>query len=515
MKNSKWQKVKNILTIFFFIILVFLITVLFFVRTEYSNIIYEELIFHLNVPLEGSQTPFVGNFFKEEAFALVIGMLFIIAVGFFMSKMFWHSFTLKIKMKKGKKTKTKRIKIKNNLRFFVIIPLVIILFVIYLMAKQIKFDEYIYNVKHPTKIYEKYYVDAKETQLTFPEAKRNLIYIYLESMESSYGDLSSDISEINNLIPHLEELAEENINFSDTNSLGGAYQTFGVGWTMSGMVAQSAGIPLTIPVSPNSMEFYKKFLPNVITLGDVLEQEGYNQELIMGSYKEFGGREKYFSQHGHYELYDINTAKEKKKIPENYSVWWGFEDSKLFQYAKEELLNLADEERPFNFQMLTVNTHFDQGYVEDSCQYDLSNQYATSVVCSDEQVYDFIRWIQEQDFYENTTVVITGDHLMMGEYFYQGKKSLDNRRVYNAFINSYVVGGYSNDNTRNRTFTTLDMYPTTLASMGVKIRGDRLGLGTNLFSGKKTLAEELGKTKLDSELKKTSEFYKNKLLYVK
>ena len=260
MKNSKWQKIKNILTIFFFIILVFFITVLFFVRTEYSNITYEELIFHLNVPLEGSHAPFVGNFFKEEAFALVIGILFIIAVGFFMSKMFWHSFTLKIKMKKGKKTKTKRIKIKNNLRFFVIVPLAIILLVLYLMVKQIRFDEYVYNVKHPTKIYEKYYVDAKETQLTFPETKRNLIYIYLESMESSYGDLSSDISEINNLIPHLEELAEENINFSDTNSLGGAYQTFGVGWTMSGMVAQSAGIPLIIPVSPNSMEFYKKFL---------------------------------------------------------------------------------------------------------------------------------------------------------------------------------------------------------------------------------------------------------------
>ena len=35
---------------------------------------------------------------------------------------------------------------------------------------------------------------------------------------------------------------------------------------------------------------------------------------------------------------------------------------------------------------------------------------------------------------------------------------------------------------KNRDFSTLDFFPTTLASLGVQIEGDRLGLGTNLFS---------------------------------
>lgn len=38
----------------------------------------------------------------------------------------------------------------------------------------------------------------------------------------------------------------------------------------------------------------------------------------------------------------------------------------------------------------------------------------------------------------------------------------------------------------------MDLFPTMLASLGVQIEGNRLGLGTNLFSDKKTLMKELG-----------------------
>ena len=56
------------------------------------------------------------------------------------------------------------------------------------------------------------------------------------------------------------------------------------------------------------------------------------------------------------------------------------------------------------------------------------------------------------------------------------------------------------------------MFPTTLASLGVEIKGDRLGLGTNLFSGKKTLLEDYGIDYVNEELLKNSEFYNNVLL---
>ena len=52
----------------------------------------------------------------------------------------------------------------------------------------------------------------------------------------------------------------------------------------------------------------------------------------------------------------------------------------------------------------------------------------------------------------------------------------------------------------------MDNFPTTLAAMGVKIEGNRLGLGTNLFSEELTLMESVGEEELKAELKKKSEF---------
>lgn len=82
------------------------------------------------------------------------------------------------------------------------------------------------------------------------------------------------------------------------------------------------------------------------------------------------------------------------------------------------------------------------------------------------------------------------------------------RNIFDLFINSSV----STNEVKNRKFSTVDMFPTTLASMGVKIEGDRLGLGTNLFSKKMTLIETHGKSKVWDELSTESKFYNSKFI---
>lgn len=66
-----------------------------------------------------------------------------------------------------------------------------------------------------------------------------------------------------------------------------------------------------------------------------------------------------------------------------------------------------------------------------------------------------------------------------------------------------------------REYTTLDLYPTTLAALGVQIEGNRLGLGTNLYSGEDTLIEKYGLDYINVELLKDSQLYRKKLLYGK
>ena len=87
---------------------------------------------------------------------------------------------------------------------------------------------------------------------------------------------------------------------------------------------------------------------------------------------------------------------------------------------------------------------------------------------------------------------------MQNHYF----KNKDKRRIYNLIIN-----GEKTDRNKNREFSTLDMFPTTLGAMGVKIEGNRLGLGTNLYSKDKTLIEKYGYKKFNRELSYRSKYY--------
>ena len=146
---------------------------------------------------------------------------------------------------------------------------------------------------------------------------------------------------------------------------------------MGGLFTQTAGLPLQIAIDGNDMDTQSDFFPYMINLGDILLEQGYKQSLMIGSDAVFGGGKLYFEKHGNYDMLDYFYAKSNKKIPEDYHVFWGYEDEKLFSYAKEQLSELSKDDKPFNFTMLTVDTHFEDGYVCEKCENEFTdNQYA-------------------------------------------------------------------------------------------------------------------------------------------
>ena len=335
---------------------------------------------------------------------------------------------------------------------------------------------------------EDHYMDPNHTALTFPGEKRNLIYIFLESMETTFGETDAGGPIYDDFIPELTRLARENVNFSNDSGVGGALSFSGTTWTAAAMVTQTSGLNVQVPLDANYFGGEKGYMPGVVSIGEILEAQGYKQTLLVGSDAGFGSRDAYFTEHGNYNIVDMNTLKERGWLPRDYQVWWGFEDAKLFAAAKLELSALAAQGGPFNFTMLTCDTHFPDGYHCQECRDEYPEQYPTVARCSSRMVYDFIRWVQEQPFYENTTIVISGDHLTMDPDFMQDVDETYQRTVYNCIINPAVEPL----NEKNREFGTFDLFPTTLAAMGVQIQGDRLGLGTNLFSDKPTLCEMYG-----------------------
>ena len=393
-----------------------------------------------------------------------------------------------------------------NVNFKVLFKIILLLIFICSSIKLLKIDEYIKMVNSSTELYEKYYVDPRDVSLEFPDKKRNLIYIYLESIEMTNASTENGGFMRRSYIPNLENLALENINFSNTDMLGGGISIYGTEYTSASLVAHTAGIPLKVSIGWRNYKNYGKSIPGVYNLGDILKDHGYHNYFMIGSDADFGGRKDYF-RHGDYEILDYYWAIDQGLIDKDYHVWWGYEDLKLFEFAKNKLTEISKLDEPFNFTMLTVDTHFTDGYLDSTCEDLFEKKYANAIYCSDSKVNDFISWIKKQDFYENTTIIISGDHTSPQAFFYRDDDNYQ-RTVYNTIINSPIEPIKE----KNRLFSPIDMFPTTLASLGVKIEGNRLGLGANLFSEEETLLEKLGIKEFEKELKAKSFYYDHKLL---
>lgn len=357
------------------------------------------------------------------------------------------------------------------------------------------------------------FADPETVKLTFPEEKRNLIFIYLESMENTFfsKDLGGYWEE--NYMPDLAELSKEGISFSHKEKgFGGAFKTAGSGWSVAAMVNMNTGLPMKVPVDGNSYGQPGNFLPGATCLGDILKEQGYEQSVMFGADAAFGGLDFFFQSHGDFNIFDHKGVIEKGWLPEYYDVWWGYEDDKLYEFAKRELTRLGDTGKPFHFVMETADTHAPDGYLSENAEKKYDSQYANCIYYSQSEAVKFVRWIQEQDFYENTTVIIVGDHLSMANAFFEDVQGY-RRTIYNLFLNiPENLQNIPKEYTFNRKWAPFDMFPTTLACMGVEIEGERLGIGTNMFSGEKTLIEIDGFDKVNEELANRSNFYNNNIL---
>ena len=170
----------------------------------YGPIGFDAILFTLQSSLSGVESELISSFLLLGLFpALLLG-------GITCLILFTHS-GKRLTLKLGRK----RIRI-FPLRSGVSIALSLVLSVTLLCsaAVAVELDEHIYDTLTESHLFEDYYVDPDTVEITFPEEKRNLVYIMLESMEISYlsGELGGAME--TNLIPELYQIALEGTNFS-------------------------------------------------------------------------------------------------------------------------------------------------------------------------------------------------------------------------------------------------------------------------------------------------------------
>ncbi|MBQ4084834.1 MAG: LTA synthase family protein [Alphaproteobacteria bacterium] len=466
---------------FLFLVGLFCITGSGWLVDKFGEVTPEQILFHLYMPLEADRRMMLSLIQNTVVPIIITCAIFLLA------HHFKPNFTKKIT----------RHNVVLSVTFFTI-SLVVSL-------DRLNFFDYLkYKSKknHFSSFYEEHYIDPKQVSISFPSNKRNLVLIFLESMETSYA-----VGFKENLIPNLTKIISENLSFRDTATIGGGYPLFGTTWTIAGVVSQMCGLPLRMPIHQNRFTQYPIFLPGATCLSTVLKQNGYNLSFLLGSRADFAGTDTFFKNHSDLKIKDLMYYRDIGKVPDDYKVFWGIEDAKLFEFAKEELTELSKSEKPFFMGMMTIDTHLSDGYFDEKvCPKKYDENFKNVISCSDMLVADFIQWIKEQPFYENTSVVLISDHLTMNTKIF--KKKQPARHLLNVFINPPSVP----NNAHNRTYNPFDMFPTLLEATGAVIEGDRLALGTSLFGDTPTLLEKIPAFKADKQLKLRNRIYE-KLFY--
>lgn len=105
--------------------------------------------------------------------------------------------------------------------------------------------------------------------------KRNLIYIYLESIEATYASEDVGGKFDSNYIPELTDYAMNNVSFSNSNKIGGAYTVAGCTCTMAAIFAQTLGLPMKLPENVNNQN-------EILQNSNSVAASAYNSEDILG-----------------------------------------------------------------------------------------------------------------------------------------------------------------------------------------------------------------------------------------
>ncbi len=341
------------------------------------------------------------------------------------------------------------------------------------LAGTIQFAQYVEGVTGSLSM-EPYY-QAPEV-LAGPAHPKNLVVIYLESMDEAFGD-AEVVGE--DLLSAVKE------STADWAKLDVLRQYPAAGWTMAGIIGTQCGIPprpaggvWATEVSDANLigEGQNAYLPGAVCLGDILAEHGYHNVFLGGASADFASKGSFLATHGY------ETIKDRaywEAHGETEFSGWGLSDRRLFENAKQELEQLSAEDRPFSLTMLTLDNHVpihDFGY----CPQTSETPTHSAIRCQSEFTADLIDFMRESGMLEDTVVVVMADHLMMPSEATAYRDGVEPREAarFPLFARFWSPDGIEFARTHAH---QLHLYPTMLELLGYEIENHQAGLGLSLL----------------------------------
>ncbi len=320
-----------------------------------------------------------------------------------------------------------------------------------------------------------------------PAKQKNLIFVYMESIERTYRDIPVTGASFK----PLADIEDRGLAFT------GLGQIAGLNFTAGGLVASQCGVPLL----PRGMFNVRKklregvnldlgfdnFLGGMECLGDILVGDGYNASYMNGSELSIFAKGDLFRTHKYQRVFGRDSL--SNPLADLRQNVWGMDDEYIFEKAKAEITFLAEQDKPFLFSMLTIATHGPDSFVDRNCRYPPvgASMIPAAIQCTGDHVKSLIDEVDRLGLNDDTLIIVLSDHLSMKNTL---KASFDayqgDRRNY------FTVLGTGRQDKISKLGTAMDIYPTILELLGYELAGRRANMGVSLLSTNMTMAERLG-----------------------
>ncbi|MGN1038140.1 MAG: sulfatase-like hydrolase/transferase, partial [Mailhella sp.] len=312
---------------------------------------------------------------------------------------------------------------------------------------------------------------APQNQSVSGTGKKNLLIIYCESIEETFG--RSDIMGQDLLAPIRP--------FIDTPDLR-IDQMPGADFTIGGIVASQCGIPLkSISILSGNLTGWAldRYLPGALCLGDYLKADGYHNVYYNGSSGVFSGLNKFFLSHGYQEFMGKEEWLEKNHDDAHTMNTWAIYDSEMAERSIKRIDELMSSGRKFSFVLSTMDTH-EPGFLSPPCAAEgFEAKWSGYVMCSLSQVRRILQHIRDKGWEEKFVILVMGDH----QARMAKMDDIDLKHVKERYVLCSLQRDASLKPMR-AVITHFDLFPSLLCALGFSVSGDRLGFGYNVFSDK-------------------------------
>lgn len=326
--------------------------------------------------------------------------------------------------------------------------------------------------------------EVNDTQKLLMKNKRNVIVVFAESLEDRHTrvDLEDKVLKID------DEDAVKFLGFTEGKLQGDTLHALGA--FLQGIQLEYAeDVKKVIKGKEELQKARGENLNKVVDVekfgvGNVLKHNEYRNIFVKGADLGFAKTDEFLLSQGFLkeDMYGLNSFGKWEEYLKSLGKkgWWAPKDEVVFEFFKERILEI-DENEPFFAVMFTADWHAVTFSEWKNPFYATEKDIQIAMI---EALNDFIKWYKVQKFYDNTTLIIVGDHRKMGN----NEREKD-EKLYNAFFN--LPEELKKGVNKKREFNQIDLAPSVLEIAGVVLDSRKYGTGVSIFSDKKTLAEKI------------------------